>query len=305
MASRKFRKVESRFWQDGFVVELTPEEKFFYLHILTNSKANQLGCYELPFKVIEMETGYNKETVGKLINRFVEYGKIYYDYDTCEILVWNWWKYNWGKSPSIRECCLSEIREIKSKKFVKLLTEKMVQIEYMAPESAQVQKSAEECSAPVQMCANECNAPQENLENTTKTEVSEHCADTVSTDRGEEERRKKKEYICANAHVSTLEVMFDEFYQAYPKKRNRQKALQSFKKLKPSGELFAVMMAMLVAWKQSEEWQKDGGQFIPLPSSWLNGKRWEDEIAIPVVKQEQVKEKSDDVLNSRKASMGL
>jgi hypothetical protein len=30
-------------------------------------------------------------------------------------------------------------------------------------------------------------------------------------------------------------------------------------------------------WKNSQQWTKDGGQFIPMPATWLNGRRWEDE----------------------------
>jgi len=30
---------------------------------------------------------------------------------------------------------------------------------------------------------------------------------------------------------------------------------------------------------QSESWNRDGGRYIPHPSTWLNGRRWEDELA--------------------------
>ena len=32
--------------------------------------------------------------------------------------------------------------------------------------------------------------------------------------------------------------------------------------------------------KQSAQWSKDNGQFIPHPTTWLNGKRWEDQITV-------------------------
>ncbi|MBO5837238.1 MAG: hypothetical protein J6Q92_05025 [Oscillospiraceae bacterium] len=31
--------------------------------------------------------------------------------------------------------------------------------------------------------------------------------------------------------------------------------------------------------KKSAQWTKDNGQFIPYPATWLNGKRWEDQVA--------------------------
>ncbi|MNH08813.1 hypothetical protein D3C79_682460 [compost metagenome] len=38
------------------------------------------------------------------------------------------------------------------------------------------------------------------------------------------------------------------------------------------------MTIALAAWTVSTDWTKDGGQFIPHAATWLNGKRWEDEL---------------------------
>ena len=62
------------------------------------------------------------------------------------------------------------------------------------------------------------------------------------------------------------------------KKRAKQSALKAWEKLKPDDDLFTKIMQGLVRWKQSPDWLKDDGQFIPYPATWLNGRRWEDEI---------------------------
>lgn len=113
----KYRAIQVDFWEDGFVLDLTPEEKYFYLYLLSNSRTTQCGCYELPCKVIEMQTGYNRETVQKLLKRFEEYGKINYNEETKEILIKNWHKFNFSKSPKVRNCILKEIEKIKSKDY--------------------------------------------------------------------------------------------------------------------------------------------------------------------------------------------
>lgn len=69
---------------------------------------------------------------------------------------------------------------------------------------------------------------------------------------------------------------FDEFWQAYPKKTAKQAALKAWNKLKPDGEFLKIILNALEQQKQSVQWQKDGGQYIPYPATWLNGKRWED-----------------------------
>lgn len=73
------------------------------------------------------------------------------------------------------------------------------------------------------------------------------------------------------------EIKFKEFYEKYPKKVAKQNVEKWFEKNKPSNELFSSMMNSLEQFRASKDWQKDGGQFIPYPSTWLNQKRWEDE----------------------------
>lgn len=68
---------------------------------------------------------------------------------------------------------------------------------------------------------------------------------------------------------------FAEFYDAYPRKEGRARAAKAFAAVEVP--LQTLLMA-LEAQIQTEQWQKDGGRFVPLPASWLNGKRWEDHV---------------------------
>lgn len=71
---------------------------------------------------------------------------------------------------------------------------------------------------------------------------------------------------------------FDVFWSAYPRREGKPKASQAWQKLRP--DLDAVL-ASLERQKASEQWTKDGGQFIPMPATYLNQRRWEDEPARP------------------------
>ena len=75
-----------------------------------------------------------------------------------------------------------------------------------------------------------------------------------------------------------ITARFEAFYAAYPKHRGRDDAEKAFHKLKPNEALISVMMLKLEEFKQSPEWLKDSGKFIPYPATWLNKKRWEDEL---------------------------
>ena len=73
------------------------------------------------------------------------------------------------------------------------------------------------------------------------------------------------------------EIRFTEFWQAYPKKVGKASCLKAWKKLKPTTELFDHIMTSLGSQKHSEQWQREGGRFIPNPLTWLNQGRWDDE----------------------------
>lgn len=77
---------------------------------------------------------------------------------------------------------------------------------------------------------------------------------------------------------NSLEVKFNEFWDAYPRKVSKAEARKSFEKINPSKELHETMIRAVRVACQSQQWRKDGGQYIPYPSTWLNQKRWEDKI---------------------------
>ncbi|MED3024536.1 MULTISPECIES: DnaD domain-containing protein [Bacillus cereus group] len=107
-----YRTVQVNFWQDDFVLDLTPEERYFYVYLLTCSKTTQCGIFPFPKRLAEMETGYNRETVDKLVQRFIDYGKILYDADTRELFVLNWLRYNPVTNTNVEKCVLRELKAL-------------------------------------------------------------------------------------------------------------------------------------------------------------------------------------------------
>jgi len=81
------------------------------------------------------------------------------------------------------------------------------------------------------------------------------------------------------AKVHEFPPGFDRFWQAYPRKTAKPQAAKAFARLRPDEPLLLRMLAALALQRQSAQWQRDDGQFIPHPSTWLNGRRWEDEGA--------------------------
>lgn len=85
-------------------------------------------------------------------------------------------------------------------------------------------------------------------------------------------RVSKDTLVCANNGG------FEAFWTAYPKKKSKGQALSAWKKLKPDSSLQVVILKAIEAQKRSPDWQKDKGQYIPYPTTWLNAMAWEDEV---------------------------
>ena len=100
-------------------------------------------------------------------------------------------------------------------------------------------------------------------------DVSSHGAPSVAKPSVAKSREEKK----PSAHPG-----FEEFWEAYPKKRNKGDAEKAWKKLNPP---LAVILDALDWQREQPSWTKDGGQFVPYPASYLNAKGWEDEPVAP------------------------
>lgn len=74
--------------------------------------------------------------------------------------------------------------------------------------------------------------------------------------------------------------LFPKFWALYPRKQDKAKAQKAWTKLKVTDDLFAMIAKGLSAQVVSADWLKDGGKYIPMPTTWLNGKRWEDEVKV-------------------------
>lgn len=114
-----YRNVQLSFWSDTKVVDdFTPEDKYFYLYLLTNPQSTISGCYEISIKQASNDLGYNKDTIENLIKRFSEVHEVVrYNKKTKEILILNWSKYNWTKSPKIEAAIKADISKIKCEEF--------------------------------------------------------------------------------------------------------------------------------------------------------------------------------------------
>jgi hypothetical protein len=73
---------------------------------------------------------------------------------------------------------------------------------------------------------------------------------------------------------------FEVFWKSYPRKIGKKAAEKAWARAKDKPAL-EVILAAVKAQAASDQWLKDGGQFIPHPATWLNQGRWSDEPPAP------------------------
>jgi len=76
-------------------------------------------------------------------------------------------------------------------------------------------------------------------------------------------------------NINIYNDQFEMFWKSYPKKTAKESAKKAWIKIKPNDELIAKITKAVKDQKLSDREQ----QFIPHAATWLNAKRWEDEIA--------------------------
>lgn len=117
----KYRQLHITFWQDPYIEDLDPLEKYFYIYLMTNSKTTQCGCYETSMKLIVYETGLSKTDIKLFVKKFSDDKKILFDNDTKEFLLINWLRHNSFLSPKVKKCIEKEVSFIKNVNYKKYI----------------------------------------------------------------------------------------------------------------------------------------------------------------------------------------
>ncbi|WP_374110685.1 DnaD domain protein [Neobacillus cucumis] len=122
----KYRIVRTDFWQNPIVSEeMTPEDKYFYLYLLTNPNTTQIGIYKITKKQMAFDLGYSIESVNSLMERFTLHHKlIRYNPVSRELAIKNWGKDNLHKGGKpVMDCIYSELKEVEDPSLIQYVAE--------------------------------------------------------------------------------------------------------------------------------------------------------------------------------------
>jgi len=111
----RYRMVNTDFWMTPIVgEELTPDERYLYIYLLTNYHTTQIGIYRILKKQIAVEMGFSLEHIETLMESLAQQHKlIRYNQDTREVAIKNWGNaiQSRGGKP-VMDCIDSELRKV-------------------------------------------------------------------------------------------------------------------------------------------------------------------------------------------------
>ena len=244
------------------------------LYLLTSPHRNILGFYFLPAPYACFDLGWDEKRFQKGLQELLQTGRVKYDERAHVVLVMNYLKYNPLENPNQVKSALEKLDTIPQtplfkdflsiveqldKPFIQPLTERLRE-----PGTGTVTGTGDiDICAPDGARAYTAPSPGGSVE---AEKVTATLEDKPSKSGPRPPFKSKRQ-----------EQLFDEFWAQYPKKRSKGQAEKTWVKIKPDEQLFKAILDGLERAKTSVEWQKDGGQYIPYPSTWLNAKGWEDE----------------------------
>ena len=238
----KFRNIKTSFWTDGKVVDdFSPEDKYFFLYLLTNPKTTQLGIYEFVPKVAAFDMGYSKEVVNVLLDRFEnKYDLIRYSKSTGEIAIKNYLRHAVVKGGKpVFDCLKAEEQQVKDRSLINYLIDNYRDIDNL---------------------------------NTTVYEFIEYLKDKEDVNDNDNDNDKEKERIVTDESSEEQSIddkadeLFDLLWGMYPKKRGKGNvsATQKRKLLAIGYDKLILCMDRYLAEMQGEDdrYLKNGSTFF-------------------------------------------
>jgi hypothetical protein len=273
------RIVDTSFWTDTTVLdEYSIDDKYFQLYLMTNPKSAQLGIYSLPKKIISFETGFTKEVVEVLLQRFEnDYKNIKYNHVTQEIAVLNYLKYSIVKGGKpVSDLLTKELGKVEDENLIVEVYNQLT--EWWNISERNFDNTVKELFEEELI---KRKVPKEKLnvnDNDNDNEESYHD----SLDDSSESDNDKDSELSTKELEQQLESRFEALWKQYPKKRGKQPAFKSYKKaLREDKSLTDEVIARAIEdYKKEIDLKGTNEDFVAYGSTWFNQKRWLDEYEI-------------------------
>ena len=293
----RYVQLHDTIWADDKFYNLSPNGQRMFIYFLSCQHGNMIGYYRVPLAYIEYDLRLSEKEVLGALTELEQANMVLYDAPSSMVMIPTYLKHNPIRGENQAKGVLNTLKELPrdtfhaqfvcaTKKYmpeyVSLFKEYLERYEY-AIDRRLSNISTSPLEAPSDTLRSPLEAPS-NSETETETEtVSETETNTCASDDASVctfEETKPIEKPRSPFKSFKQQERFDRFWAVYPKKKSKGQAEKAWIKINPDDELLGVMLSSLERWKRSREWLREGGQYIPHPSTWLNAKGWEDELPV-------------------------
>ena len=252
---RDYGKIAPQFWtgETGKAIRAAgPQVQVVACYLMTGPSSTMWGCYYLPLPTMCHEVGCSSLDARKALKTLSRIG--FAHYDECSEHVWipNMAHFQIGESLKPKDkripCIIKALEGLRTTPFLDDFLKRYQQVFCLHGVS------------PI-------DAPSMPLDRPSEASISSRRAGSV----------EQKQNITPPA-VNFEGDEFNRLWEAYPKKVGKEAARKTWDKLDRTLPAMDVLLRAVQQQKQSRQWQKDNGEFIPHLSTWLNKKRWEDEM---------------------------
>lgn len=240
---RDYGTVSPQFWVRGTGKELRgdPGAQLVALYLMTSPHANMIGVYWCPVAYIANETGLTLEGASKALARLASLDFCTYDTDSEWVFVHNF------AANQIGETLKPGDNRVKG----------VVNELEKVPEGPCSDAFKARYATAYHLPASEDEAPSEPLPDPGKPLRSQK----------QKQKQNRPEPLPG----------FERFWSVWPKSERKDakgKCLEAWAKADAEKQV-DLIVAHVERLKRSASWTKDGGQYIPAPLVYLNGRRWE------------------------------
>jgi len=250
---RDYGKVQSTFWTSNNTRSLSDDGRMLALYLLTGNHTNQIGCFRLPDGYVCEDLSWTKERVLKGFVELFNNGFATRDMDSKWVFIHKYLKWNIIENPNQAKSAVRLFDQVPNESIVKPLLAKAL--------TSFSNRISEDDLNGFETVPKPNNEPFRNQEQEQKQEHYQ-----------EKEHKQDKKQSLKNDY-------FDQFWKLYPRHEAKANAQKAWDKIKPDETLFKTIMAGLSSQIKSK-WTDP--KYIPHPTTWLNGGRWADEIAVQV-----------------------
>lgn len=237
------RIIHTRMWEDPFFINLSRQSRLLFIYLISNQRINLSGCYELSDRTIIFDTGLTKselETSKKDLEGKVEF------YDGWVYVV-NAQRLGGYKGEKNRVAMDRELEEV--------------------PQN-------------VKDILFKANHDRVSKNHDRVFEVSDTSINHKSEIKNQKSEKEKNKKLISKER---LEKGFDNFWDKYPRKVSKAKAKDSFNKVfdgkqeEEAKQIYKDIMKKLQEYTNTRQWRDP--TLIPHATTWLNQRRWEDELS--------------------------